>query len=79
MNQWPAGTPPPRSDDPPEGNVWTLKNGERLETPELFFDWMECYYRDNVEGEEPGSLDRLIESRRVIGLKVFLRLRQSHN
>jgi hypothetical protein len=47
--------PPRRSDDPPDGNVWTLRNGERLDTPERFFDWLECLYRDDVEAREPGA------------------------
>lgn len=71
--------PQRRSDDPSEGNVWTLRNGERLDTPERFFDWLGCYYRDHVEPTEPGSLDRLEESRRIIEERVNQRLRRSHN
>ncbi len=71
--------PPPRSDDPPDGNVWTLKNGERLDTPERFLDWLECHYRDHVEAREPGALDRLVACRRTMEVKSNQRRRRSHN
>lgn len=71
--------PQRRSDDPPEGNVWTLRNGELLDTPERFFDWLGRYYRDHVEPTEPGSLDRLEQSRCIIEQRANQRLRRSHN
>jgi len=71
--------PPRRSDDAPDENVWTLKNGERLDTPERFFDWLECHYRDHVEAREPGALDRLVACRRTTELKANQRHRRSHN
>ena len=71
--------PPRRSDDAPDENVWTLKNGERLDAPERFFDWLECHYRDHVEAREPGALDRLVACRRTTELKANQRHRRSHN
>jgi len=71
--------PPPRSDDPPDGNHWTLKNGERLDTPERFFDWLECHYRERIEAREPGALDRLVACRRTVEVRANQRRRRSHN
>ena len=71
--------PPRRSDEPPDRNVWTLRNGERLDTPERFFDWLECHYRDHVDAQEPGILDRLLHRRSVVELTANQRLRRSLN
>ncbi len=64
---------------PSDGNVWTLKYGERLDTPERFLDWLECHYRDHVEAREPGALDRLVACRRTMEVKSNQRRRRSHN
>lgn len=71
--------PPRRTDDAPDGNVWTLRNGERLDTPERFFDWLECHYRDHVASQESRALDRLVECRRTVELRANQRWRRSHN
>lgn len=67
--------PPRRSDAPPEGNVTTLNNGERLDTPERFFDFLECYTRDHPDPTQPDLADRLGTSRR----RAEQRRRRSYN
>ena len=67
--------PPRRSDAPLKGDVTTLNNGERLDTPERFFDFLECYTRDHPDPKQPDLADRLGTSRR----RIEQRRRGSYN
>jgi hypothetical protein len=69
-----AFRPPRRSDAPPEGNVNTLANGERLDTPQRFFDFLECFFRDH-HPDRPDLADGLATSRH----RAEQRRRRSHN
>lgn len=71
--------PPRPSEHRTKGNVWTLRNGERLDTPERFFDWLECWYRDDAVACESGDLDRLINRRRAVETRANQRLQRSIN
>ncbi len=71
--------PSRRPDDPRDGNVWTLRNGECLDTPERFFDWLECYQRDHIAEQGPRALDRLVECRRTVEVRANQRRHRLQN